>query len=411
MSRRADLILVRYGELALKGKNRGSFESKLVQNMIAATGRREVGGELRFLRERGRILVEPKGELAAAERTSLLTKAARRLQEVPGITSLSLCTGVERTLDAISAAVNAELREHLEFARGRTTFRISSRRADKKFELTSVELDRQLAERIPPELWDKLAVDLKTPELELGVEVRVDRAFVHTGSLPGTGGLPVGSLGRTLCLLSGGIDSPVAAWYAMKRGCRTDMLSFLSPPYIGAGTRSKLVELTRALSRFQPRTTLYLAPFTEVQESIRDLCPAPYRTILYRRFMQRIGSKLARRRRIKALVTGESIGQVASQTLDNIYCIEAAADVPVLRPLIGFDKQEAVDVAKRIGTYDLSNRPEPDCCTVFMPETPMVHGKLEDCLAAEDALDVDGLVLRSLKGIEKVTFEAGEESD
>ena len=404
----ADLILVRYGELALKGKNRASFERRLVENMKAAT---EAGAPwpLRHLRERGRILVEPKGEPSPAERHAALSWAARRLQEVPGISSLSLCTGVDRDPAAISAAVNAALGEHLEFARGTTTFRITSRRPDKSFELTSVELDRHVAERIPEGLWDKLKVDLKQPELEVGIEVRPERAFVHTERLAGVGGLPVGSLGRALCLLSGGIDSPVAAWYAMKRGCRTDLLSFLSPPYIGAGTRSKLIDLARSISRFQPKTTLYLAPFTEIQESIRDLCPPPYRTILYRRFMQRIGSRLARRRRMRALVTGESIGQVASQTLENIACIEAASSIPVIRPLIAFDKQESVDVAKRIGTYDLSNRPEPDCCTVFQPDAPMIFGKLEACLEAEEALDVDALALRSLKAIEEVVFEGGEQ--
>lgn len=401
MTSAPDLVLVRYGELALKGKNRAAFESKLVQNIKAAVATLTPAPEVRVLRERGRMLVEPKTPGGAD-----LDRIARRLQEVPGISSVSPCRGVPKDPDAISAAVNEELAPRVEFAREPVPFRITSRRADKGFPLTSVELDRYVGERLPEDLWPNLRVDLKHAELDVGVEVRAERAFVHLERLPGIGGLPVGTLGRALCLLSGGIDSPVAAWMTMKRGCRTDLLSFLSPPYIGAGTRAKLVDLARALARFQPKTTLYLAPFTEIQETIRDTAPPPYRTILYRRFMQRIGSRLAKTRRMRALVTGESLGQVASQTLENISCIEAASALPVLRPLIGMDKQEAVDRAHRIGTYDLSNRPEPDCCTVFQPANPIVHGQLADCEAAEADLDVGELVVRSLRGIEEVRFGA-----
>jgi len=403
---RPELILIRYGELALKGKNRNAFERKLVENMAAATA---AIAPVRYERSRGRITAELKRPEEEADAPATVQRVARRLQEVPGISSVSVCIGVPKDPAVISAVVNAELTERLEFERGPVRFRVSARRADKAFELTSVELDRYVAERIPVELWDKLAADLKHPDLEIGIEVRTERAFVYLGRLEGIGGLPVGSLGRAVCLLSGGIDSPVAAYYAMKRGCRTDLLSFLSPPYIGAPTRAKLIDLARSISRFQPRTRLYLAPFAEIQEAIRDHCPAPYRTILYRRFMQRIGSKVAKRNRGRALVTGESLGQVASQTLENIACIEAASALPVLRPLIGFDKTEATAVAHRIGTLELSNRPEPDCCTVFMPDSPMIFGKVEDCLAAEEALDIQGLLMRSLKGIETVEFDAGLE--
>jgi thiamine biosynthesis protein ThiI len=401
----SDLILVRYGELALKGKNRLSFERKLVENMKAATA---AIAPVRYERSRGRITAGLKRpEELPGDPRATLAAVGRRLLEVPGISSVSTSVSVGHDPEEISAVVNAALLERLEFERGPVTFRIATRRSDKRYPLTSVELDRFVATRLPVELWGKLKVELKHPELEIGIEVRSKGTFVYLGRQAGVGGLPVGTQGRALCLLSGGIDSPVAAWYAMRRGCRTDLMSFLSPPYIGAATRAKLIDLGRRIGRFQPRTTLHLAPFTEIQETIRDRCPAPYRTVLYRRFMQRIGSRVARRGRMRALITGESIGQVASQTLENIACIEEAASLPVLRPLIGMDKTEAIDLARRIGTFDISRRPEPDCCTVFMPDSPVIYGRLEECLAAEAELDVEGLVKSSLKGIEKVELTEG----
>jgi len=389
-------ILVRYGELALKGGNRGFFEQRLADNM-----KRQLAplARVKVRRERGRMTVLLKDHPERAE------AVLRRLQEVPGITSLSLCQAVPLDPEAISAVVNAELSARLEFESGRTTFRFRSRRSDKRFPMNSAELDRYLGDRLPANLWDKLEVRMKGAELEVGVEIRAERAFVYFERLPGAGGLPVGTLGRAVCLLSGGIDSPVAAYYAMRRGCRVHFLSFLSPPYIGAGTRAKILELVRRVGRFQPRSDIYFVPFTEIQEAIRDHAPAPYRTILYRRMMQRIGSLVAKRNKARALITGESVGQVASQTLENIACIEAAAALPVIRPLIGFDKQETIEVAERIGTLATSNLPEPDCCTVFMPPAPVIHGKLWECEAAEAALDVEGLVQSALDHTEILMIE------
>jgi thiamine biosynthesis protein ThiI len=283
-----------------------------------------------------------------------------------------------------------------------------SRRGEKRFPLKSSELDQYLAERLPEDLWDKLEVRLKGAELEIGVEVRAKRAYIYFERLAGAGGLPVGTLGRVACLLSGGIDSPVAAYYAMRRGCRVHFVSFLSPPYIGDATRAKILELVRQVGRFQPRSDVFFVPFTAIQEAIRDHAPAPYRTVLYRRMMQRLASRIAYRHKARALVTGESIGQVASQTLENITCIEDAADMPVIRPLIGFDKTETIDVAKRIGTLDISNLPEPDCCTVFMPPAPVIHGRVAECHAAEAELDMERLVRDALEGTEHMRLEGGE---
>ncbi|MBC8451185.1 MAG: tRNA 4-thiouridine(8) synthase ThiI [Planctomycetes bacterium] len=397
MSSNFELILIRYGELALKGGNRAFFEKRLADNAEAAA---KPIARTKVYRERGRMTAELKEfpERAAA--------VARRLQEVPGISSVSLCFGLEPDAEAISEVVNEKLAERLEFERGPVRFRVASRRSDKRFPKTSVQLDRWLADRIPEALWPKLVVDLDNPEIEIGVEVRDTRAFVYLERLEGVGGLPVGTLGRAVCLLSGGIDSPVAAYMAMRRGCRTSFVSFLSPPYIGDPTKQKILSLVRKVGRFQPRNFVHFVPFTEIQEAIRDQTPAPYRTVLYRRMMQRLASRIARRNKAHALITGESIGQVASQTLENIACIEAAAALPVIRPLICFDKVETVALAKRIGTLEISNQPEPDCCTVFMPPAPIIRGRIVDCLEAEAALDMDGLVRRALVGTEKIEVEA-----
>ena len=218
----------------------------------------------------------------------------------------------------------------------------------------------------------------------------------------GPGGLPVGTLGRTMCLLSGGIDSPVAAWLTMKRGSRVDFCTFHSYPYIGESSKKKVLDLVRVLSRYQPRSRVHVVPFTHAQEAIRDHTPEPYRTILYRRMMQRIAARLGKRRRCGALVTGECLGQVASQTLENLGSIAAATAWPVLRPLISFDKEETIEIARRIGTFDVSSLPEPDCCTVFQPRKPVLRARPDDCEQAEAELDIESLVIEAVRGTERI---------
>ncbi len=390
-----EIVLVRYGELGLKGKNRGSFEHALIRNIRSAA--RHIA-EVRVERKRGRMAV-------FAEQRSL--EVARRLQDVPGIKSVSPAWGCAAEPDAIAELALAVMRSELEQrpAGREQSFRVESSRADKSFPLLSMELDRHVAERILPELGS-FRIDLKNAELRLGIEVRPERAYVFVRRLPGPGGLPVGTLGRVMCLISGGIDSPVAAYLAMKRGCQVSFVTFHSYPYIGEASKKKVLDLVRQLSRYQPRSRVFVVPFTEIQTSIRDGAPEPYRTVLYRRFMQRLASRLAERDQCKALLTGESLGQVASQTLENMTCIEAAAELPVLRPLLTFDKEEAIGLAERIGTLELSNLPEPDCCTVFMPARPIIHGKVAACEAAEAELDVEGLVARALEGTERINLES-----
>jgi thiamine biosynthesis protein ThiI len=271
--------------------------------------------------------------------------------------------------------------------------------------MTSTALDRFVADRILPGMRG-VRVQLDDPELVLGIDVRLERTYVFVRRLPGPGGLPVGTLGRGLCLLSGGIDSPVAAWMTMKRGMHLGFVTFHSYPYVGDASKRKVIELARILARWQqPVSRLYVAPFAEIQTAIRDSAPESYRTVLYRRMMQRIAARIASENRMAALITGESLGQVASQTLENITCIAAAAPAMVLRPLIGFDKDETVHVARRIGTFEASAHQEPDCCTVFMPERPVLRGSIEACEDAERAYDVAGFVERACSGAERIEIE------
>lgn len=384
-----EVLLVRYGELALKGQNRPVFEQALARNIRKAAA--DVA-PVRVEREYGRMLVFPERRPAAV---------ARRLQDVFGIASLSPARGVEPEVETISrVAREVYATARLGFPADRpVTFRVRTTRADKRFPLTSAQLDRHVADQVLPS-DGSVVVRLDDPELELGIEVRERRAYVFAERLRGPGGLPVGTLGRTMCLISGGIDSPVAAWMTMKRGAEVVYVTFHSAPYLGEPSKQKVIDLVARLARWQPRNRLYVAPFARVQETVRDRAPASYRTVLYRRMMQRIATRLAAREGAGALITGESLGQVASQTLENLTCIQAAAGLPVLRPLVAFDKQDTIDLAQRIGTYDLSCVQEPDCCTVFLPRRPIIHGRPETCAAIEEAYDVEALVQASVEGVE-----------
>jgi len=387
-------LIVRYHEIGLKGGNRAFFERKLCENLRAA-----LPGvpDVRTQRIRGRILVRAG---VPAERM------IEALSRVFGVASLSAAVEVEPDLDRI-AAVGAEQLEKalgLQFAgREAVRFRVRVNRADKGFPMRSNQIERELAERVMPR-FPQLHVNLSSPELALEVDLRQEGTWVFAGRRPGPGGLPVGTMGRVVCLLSGGIDSPVAAWLAMKRGMRVDFVSFYSFPHVGPQTREKLIRQVENLCRWQPTAKLTVVPFTPIQEAIRDQCPPSYRTVLYRRAMQRIASKVAFRSNAKALITGESVGQVASQTLENMTVIEAASELPVLRPLVTMDKHETVAVARRIGTYETSNLPAPDCCTVFQPEHPVIYGKLDEALEAEQPIDLAQMTADAVRGAERLRF-------
>jgi thiamine biosynthesis protein ThiI len=387
-------LIVRYHEIGLKGGNRAFFERKLCENLKAALAGLP---RVRTQRIRGRILVRAD---APAERM------VGPVSRVFGVASLSPAVEIEPDLEQM-AATGAELLRRAvqrEFAgREAVRFRVRVNRADKGFPMRSQLVERELADRVLPG-FPQLCVDLRSPELSLEVDLRQEGTWVFAGRIPGPGGLPVGVMGRVVCLLSGGIDSPVAAWLAMKRGMRVDFVSFYSFPHVGPQTREKLIRQVENLSRWQPTSRLTIVPFAGIQERIRDACPPSYRTVLYRRMMQRIATKVAHRSNAKALVTGESVGQVASQTLENMAVIEHASGLPVLRPLVTMDKHETIALARRIGTYETSNLPAPDCCTVFQPDHPVIHGTLEEALAAEAPLDTDQLMMDAVRGAERLRF-------
>jgi len=384
--------VARYGELWLKGKNRGMFERRLAQNVKHAV---EGISDVRIERDQAQLVLHPE---------SRARDVARRVQDVFGLSSVFLARGTSADTEAIVAAAEMVLAEALE-ARPRDrvlTFRVQTRRSDKSFPLLSTELDRLVADRVMPPYEERLRVELSKPELTLGISVRPGRAYVFAERMPGAGGLPVGTVGRTVALLSGGIDSPVAAWMAMKRGCEVVFVTFHSYPYIGASYEQKVRALVCSLGRFQARSLLYSVPFAGIQTQIRDHCPPSYRTVLYRRMMHRIADRIADAEGAQGVVTGDSLGQVASQTLENLACIEDAARLPLLRPLLCFDKGETIELARKIGTFELSIQPEPDCCTVFQPRKPIIRGRIEVCRNAEGELDVAGLVSAAVEGAERI---------
>jgi thiamine biosynthesis protein ThiI len=283
------------------------------------------------------------------------------------------------------------------------TFKVATRRAYKAFPLTSEEINRDLGAFVQGETG--AGVDLERPELTISVEVLPREIFLSFGRDAGPGGLPVGVSGRVVSLLSGGIDSPVAAHRLMKRGCRATLVHFHSQPFLDGTSREKAAALAGVLTRFQFHSTLYLVPFGEIQRQVVVGAPAPLRVLLYRRLMGRIAEHIARREGARALVTGESLGQVASQTLENLAVIEAAVGIPVLRPLIGCDKEEIVQQARRIGTYEISIRPDQDCCRLFVPQHPATFAGLEEIQAAEAGLDIEGLVQHGLDRAEIEGFD------
>jgi thiamine biosynthesis protein ThiI len=384
-----DVLVIRYGEIALKGGNRKKYENALARMLRRAL---EPIGRAKIRVVHGRLYVYP-------ETRSM--RMAKRAAEVFGVKSVSPAWAVEASFESIVAGAKLLVDDLLERKQGALpiTFCVRAKRADKRFPMTSIELERAVAEAILPGP-DQVTVDLNHPEYELGIEVRGKENYVFLERLKGPGGLPVGTSGRGLCLLSGGIDSPVAAWLGMRRGLAMGFVSFHSSPYLGEGSKRKVADLARAVAHYQGNAQLFVVPFAEVQESIRDHCPERYRTVLYRRMMGRIASALCRQYGYGVLLTGENLGQVASQTMQNMSLIADAADHLILRPLVTYDKEEVIDIARKIGTFELSIRPEPDCCTVFQPAAPVIHGNVKDCTFAESKLDLQGLVDRAVANTE-----------
>ena len=368
-------IVVHYQEIALKGNNRPWFVSRLARNLRTAT--RDVGvKEVRVLM--GRI------ELVLEEGADWNTVRGR-LGDVFGVANFARARSAPLDVDGIARQILDDLGD-----RETDTFRVSARRADKRFPLTSPQMEREIGGRIKEAKgW---RVDLGKPALTIHVEALTDEAFYYFGKEPGAGGLPAGTSGRVACLLSGGIDSPVAAWRMMRRGCRVIFVHFHSYPILSRASQEKARELVNVLTKFQYDSRLYLVPFGEIQQKVVLAVSPPLRVVIYRRLMMRIAEAIGRRNRAQALVSGEVVGQVASQTLENLSSIDEVVKMPVLRPLIGMDKDEITVAAQRLGTYEISIIPDQDCCTLFTPRHPATKAKRWEVERAERQLPIDEIV-------------------
>jgi thiamine biosynthesis protein ThiI len=390
MSRLRAGVIVHYHEISLKRGNRPLFLRHLARNLARATADL---GEVSVRQLPGRILLELDG--------STRVEAVRdRAAQVCGVSSVAVAHRVPSTVEAMKPAVARIVAE-----RRFRSFRISARRAFKTYPLTSVELNRELGAFVLGGLTGRdVRVDLRQPELEVHVEVLPAETLVYADPVPGPGGLPVGVSGTVAALLSGGIDSPVAAWRMMKRGCRVIFVHFHSVPYLPATSQAKARALAERLTRWQYRSELLLVPLGEIQREIVLSVPPPIRVVMYRRMMVRIAEALGRRAGAQGLVTGESLGQVASQTLTNLARIDEVAGLPVLRPLIGMDKLEITREAQRLGTYEISIEPDADCCTLFVPPHPATRMATEAVTRLESRLDIARLVDAGLSGTLTETF-------
>ncbi len=386
-----DLLLVRYGELGLKGKNRFVFENQLLKNIKLAL---EGAGKARVFTTHSRIFVE----VISGNKNVFI----ERLQKVFGIASLSPVLKTEPELTMIKEKALALMRQvHVPGE----SFKVDTRRADKSFPLTSPEISREVAGYILSQITE-LPVDVHAPKHLLQVEIREKEAYIFTEAYQGAGGLPVGTSGKGLLLISGGIDSPVAAYMALKRGVKIEALHFHSFPFTGERSREKVVDLCRALVPYGGSLTLHVASFTEIQKAIRQYCPPQWGITIMRRMMLRLAEKVAGERGAKALFTGENLGQVASQTMESLATIEKAVGIPVLRPLIGFDKKEIIDLAKKINTFEISIRPFEDCCTIFVPKHPVTRPEPAEATKIETAFDFAPLLAACLEKIETQVLSA-----
>ena len=384
-----EIILCKLGEIVLKGLNRRSFEQKLLSNLRHAL----YGvGDYRVSCSQSTVYIE------GADERADMDAAFEAAGKVFGIIKLSRAAECAKDKDAITALAKEYLRGELEAAK---SFKVESKRSDKRFPMTSIELSQYAGGELA-EAYPHLKVEMHEPELTVHLEVRETAAYVHTSPVAGAGGMPVGSNGVAVSLLSGGIDSPVSSYMIARRGVRLVPVHFFSVPYTSEAAKEKVVELARLLTPSCGKMPLLVVPFTHIQEQIRDKCPEEYFTLVMRRFMMRIAERIALQQGAKAIVTGENLGQVASQTMEAMASTQAVLSLPVLQPLIGMDKEEIVCFARRIGTCETSILPYEDCCTVFTPRHPRTHPKVADVEKAESGLDVEGLVEEALAGVERI---------
>ena len=374
-----EIILIKNGELVLKGLNRNTFEDILIKNMKKAL--KELGN-FKFTKSQSTIMVESENEDCD------LDEAVSVLKKVFGIAALSRAAVAEKDMDSIMAISRDYLAEELNMAK---TFKVEAKRSDKKFPLKSPEISRELGGFLLSK-FNHLKVDVHNPDVTVTVEIRDNYAFIRGNNIKGAGGMPVGTSGRAAVLISGGIDSPVAAYMMAKRGIELVAVHFASPPFTTELAEKKVMELLKRVAKYSGAITTYVVPFTEIQQEIRKNCPEEYFTIIMRRYMMKISEILAKHQNCSALITGESLGQVASQTMYALACTDAASSLPVFRPCIGMDKDEIIRISRKIDTFETSILPYEDCCTVFTPKHPKTRAKLEDVEEAESALNSEELI-------------------
>lgn len=386
-----EIILGKMGEMVLKGLNRRFFEDRMLKSL---RHRLALHGSFRVYAAQSTVYIEPQDE--AADMSAAFDKARR----VFGLTAVCRAYACEKEMGAILAAASEHLETELLRAR---TFKVEAKRADKKFPLKSPEIARDVGE-VLLNRFPHLKVDVIRPEVTVYVEVRDFAAYVHTNPVPGAGGLPVGTAGKAALMLSGGIDSPVAAQRMARRGLELEAIHFYSYPYTSERAKQKVITLTGILTNYIGRTPIHIVPFTRIQEEIRDKCPEDFFTLIMRRSMMRIVNRIAADTGCSAIITGECLGQVASQTIQALAATEDASALPVLRPLIGMDKEDIVRIAREIGTFETSILPYEDCCTVFTPKHPKTKPRIEEIRALEEAVDFDTLESEAVLNCERLVI-------
>ena len=393
----SEIFLLKLGEIVLKGANKRQFEDKLRQNVRR---RMKPFGNFDVYIMQSTVYVEPVDEMAD------LDGAWEACRSIFGLVSLCRCRACEKDLDSIFNTIEAYLGDDLECA---DSFKVESKRSDKAFPLTSIGISQEIGGRLA-EAHPNCRVDVHHPEYTVYVEVRDLAAYVHGPALPGAGGLPTGVGGRAMCLLSGGIDSPVAAYMIAKRGVEIEAVHFFSYPYTSQLARDKVMELARLVTKYCGRMTVNIVSFTHIQETIRDNCPEEFFTLIMRRFMMEIAQRIAKDDGCGALITGENLGQVASQTMQAMTVTGAVVDIPIFMPLIGMDKEEIVTIARKIGTLETSILPYEDCCTVFTPKHPKTKPTIGQLIHAEHKLDRESLIQEALQNVEKIAVKYDDEA-
>lgn len=387
-----NILIVKYGEIGVKGKNRYIFENKLIKNVKNIL---KPIGKFNVYKEYGRIYVDLDGYD--------YEEVVEEVKKVFGIVGVCPAVRAEKDYNLLKELALKMLEEKIE--QGYKSFKVDSRRGDKDFKLTSQEMSLDIGGYLVSQVKDKIAVDVRNPEVKIHCELRQNHVMVYSDTIPGYGGLPLGTNGRAMSLLSGGIDSPVASWMVAKRGMELECIHFHSYPFTSEKSQEKVRDLAQILAKYCGRVRLHKVNMLEIQKSIGLNCKDEEMTIISRRFMMRIAERVAESRHCDALVTGESIGQVASQTIQGLTCTNASVKMHVFRPLIAMDKTEIIEVAQKIGTFETSILPEEDCCTVFSPKKPVTKPKLDRIEKSENKLDVEKLIQDAIDNIEVEDIE------